>query len=131
MRRGEGMHMKTVAACYPIDLRDDRFLVQDLTYLLQRSWRRLQFDVTRDRPADLLRIDDRRISFDDALLFQRLHPELHCHPGKADLLADIRVGHAGIADQQLHDLLICFIQSIQKHRHLPFCSSMAHYTGKR
>ena len=99
MRRGEGMHMKTVAACYPIDLRDDRFLVQDLTYLLQRSWRRLQFDVTRDRPADLLRIDDRRISFDDALLFQRLHPELHCHPGKADLLADIRVGHAGIADQ--------------------------------
>ena len=54
---------------------------------------------------------------------------LHRYPGDANLLPDVRIGDAGVFNQQPDDLLVQRVQSIQKHACHLRRKSCCHYSS--
>ena len=109
------MYMKPVSSCDTVNLSDRIAVLKQFCHLHKRIRSCLNLKVAGDPSAYLLRIDNRRVFLDNAFLLQRLHPHFDRHTGNADLLPDLRVGHPRVLNQEADNLLIQFIQSIQKH----------------
>ena len=109
------MNMKLVSSCDTVDLCDDIIFVQEIGHLRQMLRCCFDLKIAGDRTADLLRVYDGRILFDDALFLQCLNPGFYGHAGNTGFLPDVRVRDPCVFDQKLEDLLIQCIQTVQIH----------------
>ena len=112
---GHGMDMEPVLPGDAVDLRDGIAPAQELRDLRQAVGRCLDLEIAGHRPADLPGIDNGGVFLNNALLLQGLYPGLYRNSGQADLIGDIRIGNARVFYQQLHNLLIQPVQSVQIH----------------
>ena len=112
---GDRMDMESAFSCNPVNLCYDIILPEQLCRLRQVLRFCFNFKITGDRSADLLRINNGCILFDNAFLFQSLHAHLYGNARNADLLSDFRIGHSGVLYQEPDNLLIQLIKSVQKH----------------
>ena len=109
------MDVELVPAGNAINLRYGFIRLEKRNHLIEGIRSGFQLKIAGYGAAYFLGVDDGGVFFDDAPLFQGLNPGPDSHPGNTDLLADVRIRHAGIFYQQPDDLLIQLVETVEKH----------------
>ena len=112
---GHRMDVKLVFSRDPVDLGNGIIFLQQANYLGQGIRPGFNLKIAGNSAAYFLRINNSGIFFNNAPLLQCLNPHFYGNPGNSYFMADIRIGHPRVFDQQSEDFLIKFIQSVQKH----------------